>query len=281
MSQLSDLQAWLQAQLTGKKDHSEPSIFPDSLDQIIKANGVAPAQRLRVYTSGYYLRLLECLKGDFPVLQGFLSDEVFGIFAKGYIYSVGSQSYSLLDFSKNFPDFLRQMSPPANTDEERYRYLFPYELARIERLLIEVATDKGFETDEAMNLPAGANNFWTGFSEDSYLQTPPCLRLMEAHFDLCAFLDDPQPVEQRAIPEPSQTYIALYRRQYRLHKTKLEPWQYYWLSYIKEGNTSYQSLLEQTALASQKQLGELRADLLFFVPFCEAQQLVKQTFSPL
>lgn len=275
MFQLAELQAWLQAQLTGGAGSNST---PVTLEEIIRDNGFDPSQRLRVYTSGYFLRLLECLRGDFPLLRGFLSDEVFGVFARGYIYSVGSHSYSLLDFSKNFPDFLLRMTPSTNSEEEWRRYRFPYELAVFERLLIEVATDKGFENEETAHQQTPAtNSIWAGFSDEGQLKAPPCLRLMEAHFDLCAFMNAPQPVEQRPIPDVQLTYIALYRRQFHLQKIILEPWQYYFLKYIKEGQTpSHTVLLEQTAMSAQKQAGELRADLLFFLPFCETQQLLRR-----
>lgn len=270
MTNLADLQAWLQAQLTGKTANEQPSTTVP-LQQIIKTKGVPPAQRLRVYTSGYYLRLLECLQGDFPMLRAFLSDEVFGLFARGYIYSVGSQSFSLLDFSKKFPDFLLQMSPPAQHEEEWKQYRFPYELACLERLMIEVATDRGFENRPQYALD---NNIWMAFHTEQSFEAPPCLRLMEANFDLSAFMDDPLPPEERLIPPQSKTFLALHRRNYRLQKHILEPWQYHLLHQIKAGETSLNSALEKIAPLTRQSLGELRAALLFFLPFCEEQQLL-------
>lgn len=271
MTNLADLQAWLQAQLTGKAAEQQPSVAIGGLPQIIKSNGVPPEQRLRVYTSGYYLRLLECLQGDFPVLRAFLSDEVFGLFARGYIYSVGSQSFSLLDFSKKFPDFLLHLSPPAQNEEEWKHYRFPYELACLERLMIEVATDHGFE-NETPHVPE--NNIWMGLDTERVFKAPACLRLLEANFDLVAFMDDPQPPEERVIPAQSKTFLALHRRNYRLQKHILEPWQYHLLHQIKAGETSLNSALEKIAPLTQQSLGELRAALLFFLPFCEEQQLL-------
>lgn len=270
MTNLADLQAWLQAQLTGKTANEQPRTAVP-LPQIIKTNGLPPAQRLRVYTSGYYLRLLECLQGDFPVLRAFLSDEVFGLFARGYIYSIGSQSFSLLDFSKKFPDFLLHMSPPAQNEEEWMQYRFPYELACLERLMIEVATDHGFENRAQPTLD---NNIWMGFHTEQQFEAPPCLRLMEANFDLQTFLDDPQPAEERVVPPQNKTFLALHRRNYRLQKHALEPWQFHLLHQFKAGETSLNSALEKIAPLTQQSLGELRAALLFFLPFCEEQQLL-------
>lgn len=272
MTNLADLQAWLQAQLTGKTANEQPNPAMGALSQIIKTNGVPPAQRLRVYTSGYYLRLLECLQGDFPMLRAFLSDEVFGLFARGYIYSIGSQSFSLLDFSKKFPDFLLQMSPPAQNGEEWKQYRFPYELACLERLMIEVATDRGFENRPRHSLD---KSIWMGFHPaEQQFEAPPCLRLMDANFDLLAFVEDPQPLEERVVPPQNKTFLVLYRKHYRLQKHSLEPWQYYLLHQIKNGETSLNNALEKIAPVTQQSLGELRAALLFFLPFCEEQQLL-------
>lgn len=275
MTNLADLQAWLQAQLTGKAADQQPSVAIGGLPQIIKSNGVPPEQRLRVYTSGYYLRLLECLQGDFPVLRAFLSDEVFGLFARGYIYSVGSESYSLLDFSKNFPAFLLQMTPPAQTEAEWQRYRFPYELACLERLMIEVATDRGFESpNPAQESPIG--NIWMGLGDDLGVEVPKCLRLLEASFDLCAFMDDPQPIAERQLPVLQKTYLALSRRNYRLFKTSLEHWQYALLYYLRSGCTLHETL-EKIQSTDIKSAGELKADLLFFLPYAEEQHLLRLT----
>lgn len=265
MTQLNALQIWLQAQLTGQTGGQQP----EALDEIIRTNGVHPEQRLRVYTSGYFLRLLECLQGDFPLLRAFLSERVFDLFARGYIYSIGSQSYSLLNFSKEFPAFLLQMSPPAQSEEEWDRYRFPYELACVERMMIEVATDRGFENEGQQKITQPLDNIWMGFHNELQLETPACLRLMEANFDLCAFIDDPQPIEERNLPLRSKTFLVLHRRNFHLQKQLLEPWQYHFLSQIHSSNTSLHHALEKTALLTQKNLSELQAALLFFLPFCE------------
>lgn len=272
MTQLNALQTWLQAQLTGQTGGQQP----EALDEIIRTNGVHPEQRLRVYTSGYFLRLLECLQGDFPLLRAFLSERVFDLFARGYIYTIGSQSYSLLDFSKKFPAFLLQMSPPAQSEEEWDRYRFPYELACVERMMIEVATDRGFENETPQKNANTLDSIWMGFHSDLQVETPACLRLLEAHFDLFAFIDDPQPTEVRNLPLRNKTFLVLHRRNYHLQKHQLEPWQYHFLSQIHSGNTFLHHALEKTALLTQKNLSELQAALLFFLPFCEEQQLLRR-----
>ena len=57
-------------------------------DVVAERRGLSARERLAVYTSGYVLRLLECMRADFPVLHGFVGDSVFDAFAKAYIITL-------------------------------------------------------------------------------------------------------------------------------------------------------------------------------------------------
>lgn len=47
---------------------------------------MAPA-RLDIYARGYVLRLLECLRAEFPILLALVGDQVFEMFASSYVWS--------------------------------------------------------------------------------------------------------------------------------------------------------------------------------------------------
>ena len=64
-------------------------------DVVAERRGLSARERLAVYTSGYVLRLLECMRADFPVLRGFVGDSVFDAFAKAYIITQPPSSPSL------------------------------------------------------------------------------------------------------------------------------------------------------------------------------------------
>jgi len=75
-------------------------------DVIAEKRGLSAEKRLSIYTSGYVLRLLECMRADFPGLRSFVGDSVFDAFARAYIISEPPESPSLFDLGAAFPRFL-------------------------------------------------------------------------------------------------------------------------------------------------------------------------------
>jgi hypothetical protein len=59
--------------------------------------------RLAIYGTAYYARLLECLLEEFPVLVHALGEELFDAFAVGYLQKYPSRSYTLNDLATNIP----------------------------------------------------------------------------------------------------------------------------------------------------------------------------------
>lgn len=64
-------------------------------DVIAEKRGLSAHKRLSLYTSGYVLRLLECMRADFPSLRNFVGDSVFDAFAQAYIISKPPVSHSM------------------------------------------------------------------------------------------------------------------------------------------------------------------------------------------
>ena len=84
-------------------------------DVVAERRGLSARERLAVYTGGYVLRLLECMRADFPVLRGFIGDSVFDAFAKAYVITMPPVSHSLYDLGADFPRFLRLTLPVPHT----------------------------------------------------------------------------------------------------------------------------------------------------------------------
>ena len=77
-------------------------------DVVAESRGLSAQERLAVYTGGYVLRLLECMRADFPALRGFVGDSVFDAFAKAYVITMPPVSHSLYDLGADFPRFLEE-----------------------------------------------------------------------------------------------------------------------------------------------------------------------------
>src|SRR5260370_29904420 len=100
---LSLLQHWIKTVVTergglGEKlDAAARRHGLSAEDVVAERRGLSARERLAVYTGGYVLRLLECMRADFPVLCGFVGDSVFDTFAKAYVITMPPGSHSLYD----------------------------------------------------------------------------------------------------------------------------------------------------------------------------------------
>ena len=232
-------------------------------DVVAERRGLSARERLNVYTSGYVLRLLECMRADFPVLRGFVGDSVFDAFAKAYIITRPPSSPSLYDLGADFPKFLEETKPvPERFDEETGAMLdLPPELARLERARAEVMRARGTEDDP----PAEPLSPYAVLGEGPMLQTTPCLRLLEMKFPLVDFLRSSDIGEHPEPPAPRVSYVALGRSNYRLHVEQISHWQFAFLRACERPTLSYPAV-RIAAIESERDPGQVLAEVAIWLP---------------
>src|SRR6266481_3605067 len=114
---LKPLQNWMTSVITergGLNDKLQSAAERHGLlveDVVAETGGLSAQKRLGIYANGYVLRLLECMRADFPALRTFVGDSVFDAFARAYIIGDPPTSPSLYDLSAGFPHFLQQTKP--------------------------------------------------------------------------------------------------------------------------------------------------------------------------
>ena len=236
----------------------------DAEDVVAERRGVSARERLAVYTTGYVLRLLECMRADFPVLRGFVGDSVFDAFAKAYVITMPPASHSLYDLGADFPQFLEETKPKNWTLDVDTSVMLdlPPELARIERARAEVLRAHGTEDDPPMAEPISS---FAIFGEELTLQATPCLRLLEMKFPLVDFLRRSDMGEQPEAPEPRATLVAISRANYRLHVEEISLWQFAFLKACERPTSSYQAV-QVAALESGRDSGQALADVAVWLP---------------
>lgn len=194
-------------------------------DVIVEKRGLSAHKRLSIYTSGYVLRLLECMRADFPALRNFVGDAVFDAFAKAYIISRPPKSSSLFDLGAGFPQFLEETKPRDGSLQADLNGLLdmPPELARMERARSEIMRAPGTEQDPQRMEPLSPLAI---FSETIMLQATPCLRLLKLKFPLVDFLRRSDRNERPEPPSPQASSVALGRSNYHIHMEEVSPWQF-------------------------------------------------------
>jgi hypothetical protein len=233
-------------------------------DVVAERRDISAHERLNIYTGGYVLRLLDCMRADFPVLRGFVGDSVFDAFAKAYVITMPPSSFSLYDLGANFPKFLEETKPGRDRfDAETAAMLdLPPELARIERARAEVLRARGTEDDPP---PAEPLSPFAVFGEGPTLQATPCLRLLEMKFPLVDFLrssDKGDPVEP---PAPRVSFVAMGRSNYRAHMGEISLLQFAFLKACEHPTSCY-SAVQVAARESGIDQGKALAEVALWLP---------------
>lgn len=270
------LQNWLHSLITTRGNFNQKVFLTEAQHQLNAQNIVAERRdvdiysRLHVYTSGYVLRLLECLKADYPLMEKFMTASAFEHFAKAYIQYKPSTSYTLFDLGGGFPDFLAATRPKNVPKEQALMFDFPYALALYERTCLEVLRAKGMEgKSKNINTDFFANTLF----EVQTVQVTPCLRCLELQFPILEFVRALKKEETVEIPPYQETYIALTRENFYLKAFTLEPWQFHFLQAAQEPITTNEAITIAAAKTNLSK-GKLLADLLFFLPMAYENNLL-------
>lgn len=274
------LQQWMKTVVTGRgglseKLESAASLHGLGVEDVVAERRGLPAQvRLGIYTSGYVLRLLECMRADFPVLRAFVGDSVFDAFAKAYIISEPPGSHSLFELGAGFPRFLEETKPQGRELDAELSALLdvPPELARLERARAEVGLAIGVEND-----PPAAEPFspLAVFAEDVKVQATPCLRLLALKFPLLDLLRSSDRGERPAPLKPKATLVALGRSDYRVHVEEVTHWQFAFLKACERPASLY-TAARLAAAESGKEPASVLAELTVWLPVAAGLGLLRR-----
>lgn len=261
--QLSNVQKWLTSIMVrpGRlRDRIQAADLNYGINsnELIVSGKLGAEERIGIYARGYVMRLMECMQADFPVLQKLMGEALFDVFASAYLVQLPSHSPSLFDLGKNFPAFLKA-SQPAEGGE---MFALPLELAKLERIRVEVSRSEGLEKLD-LEMPDENPMFYLfgagGFS------VSPCLRLVELEFELLDFMRKTEKGEEVALPVKNHNFMAVGRRNYAVNMHQLEPWQWHFLQQL--GNSTHQmEAVEKTTEILKLDKDSLSAEMMLWLP---------------
>lgn len=266
------LQHWLKTVITTpgtlpvKLSSAYSRLHLQEIDVVLQQQQAGIYERLSVYTTGYLLRLVECMDADYPALRNFLGADLFHQFAKAWLLQNPSRSFTLYELGTGFPNFLEHSRPQRCEGVEDVMLQLPSAIARVERARQEVMRAEGLE----QLMPAGISLF---FPAGIMLQQAPCLRLLELPFPLKTLYEKLVSEENYEIPAPLASRLAISRMRYRIVMEELEHWQYEFLGACNEPI----DLIHAIQIASTKcgiQVETLFAEILLWLPVMCEQGLV-------
>jgi hypothetical protein len=243
-SRLDVIQRWMQSVImhpdgvaegiASETSQQTIDVNPANVETILtRSNALTALERLQIYGSAYYARLLECLREEFPVLAHALGEETFDAFAFAYLQKYPSRSYTLNQLGAAFPRFLAETRPDG---EEETWPEFLVDLATLEWKFSEVFDGPGVEGEgllDASHLVAIPAEKWA----EAKLVPVPCLRLLALRYPVQQYYSAVRRKEEVDPPGPAETFLAITRRDYVVRHYPLEPAEYALLQQIVGRNS--------------------------------------------
>jgi Putative DNA-binding domain len=257
-TELARLQHWLQRRIVG--DAASPGEV--SAGPVIRGSAAFPArERLAVYASSYAMRLIECLREEFPVLRSLIGDQVFDLFAGAYLAARPSHSYSLYGLGAGFADFLEATRPESTRPDSLEA--IPASLARLERAMAEAQRGVGIEALPAGDLPVAT---LLHLSPDLRLHLPDTTRLLRLEFDFADALASTARGDRPVEPPARRCWVAVARSRYQVRAHPLTPPRFAWLRALGPGGASLRDAAAAAAGETGAASGAVMADLMIWLP---------------
>ncbi len=202
-------------------------------------------ERLSIYGSAYYARLLECLREEFPVLLHALGEDIFDGFGVGYLQAYPSQSYTLFKLSTDFPRYLAETSPVPDLVSWPQ---FLIDLATLEVVFNEVFDGPGIENTRLLDVDQlGAVP--KEQLPDARLVGVPCLRLLAFRYPVHTYFTAVRREEEVEYPAPADTFLAVTRRHFVVRHYELSRPAYTLLSALLAGRPIGEAIQTAAAVA--------------------------------
>lgn len=214
-----------------------------ALDTVIARSArQSAAERLAVYSSAYFARLLGVLRELFPCTRFAVGDELFDELAIGYLHKHPPASYTLARLADKLVDHL-DFTRPSDWGA------FIVELARLEQ-----AIDRIFDGPGPEQLPPLLVPPLTG--ESVRLALVPGAELHAFTHPVSTYYSAWKAGEQPLWPQPRSEYVALFRRDFVVRRYPLAARQYELLLSLSRGATLGEALAS-AALASDCPVDDL------------------------
>jgi len=195
-------------------------------DVFLPSQALTAAERVGVYAFMYFDRLIEVLEDEFRALASLVGEETLRELLRAYVIAQPSTHYSLNVLSAALPAWLADRS-------QLEEHAFLSEVARVERSLQEVFDGTDSETIATDDLLAVPMERWP----ELRLRTIPALELHRFDYPVNAWYRAWREERPREIPAERTTWLAVYRREFRVWRMDLTEEAHAMLSALQAGDS--------------------------------------------
>jgi len=232
---LHDLQRWVQTVTThpdgvrkGAKKMAtlRGALRGRQIQQIVeRSQQLTAAERVSIYADMYFIRLIDCLRNDYPVLLKILGDEHFEALCRSYLVKCPPRHYSMNHLGAEFPNFLKR------TKERIAHRAILYEIAAVERAIEEVfdaREETPLSVDELLSIKPRQ---WLAMR----LKCSEALQLFRCDYPVNTVIESIKTGKAPSFPKRSPSCLAVYRNDYTVWRLDLDEWKYSLLTSLKKG----------------------------------------------
>jgi hypothetical protein len=210
-------------------------VFPGKVDGderdslLAESPRLTGAEGLAIYQRGYFLRIANCMRDQFPALCHALGAPLFNDFVADYIRDRPPESHTLYDLGRRFPLWLGENRPDRERPPaERESWIdFMVDLACFERRLFAMFDAPGHEGRPLANAE----------TPDDRLRLQPCFALGAYGFPVAAYYHAVRRNEAAPLPAAERSFAALVRTDYVTRTVPLREPQYLFLEAMAAGGT--------------------------------------------
>lgn len=209
------------------------------IDALLPGPQLDAAGCLAIYQRSYILRLRLCLGEQFPATHHALGATLFNDFASDYLRACPSDSHTLYQLGRRFPQWLQQSRPDRDLPEdEREEWIdFMVDLACYERELFRLFDAPGHE-----------GRVWPGAgTEDRLLTLQPCLALAQYRYPVARYYHEVRAGRSPGLPARSPSHVVILRRDYQTATYPVSPLHHRFLCALRQHHSIEQALADIAA----------------------------------
>ncbi|MBI4853182.1 MAG: putative DNA-binding domain-containing protein [Acidobacteria bacterium] len=216
--------------------------WAEALKFIKPSKTLTQIERIGLYRSMYILRLVDVLKIDFPSIAAYLGDDDYYDFVERYLQVYPSRSYNLNNLSYDVPDFIKTAPKIKNR-------AFLYELASLELMLSHIFNVEETPLLTKEDVAAITAEVW----ETAKIIPIKAFHLFAFKHNTNAYLEAVQNEVKPPKVKKQDTWLAVYRRNYKLWRLPLSYDAYNMLSDIVAGKTLGDAIVNAIEKSSESQ----------------------------
>lgn len=216
---LIELQHWMAEMttrpLTPENRLDRNQLTKDSataIDSVISPSTKLTAiERLEIYNRGFWFRVLDSMRVDFPAVSAFTGDDEFRNLVVRYIRSNPSSDWTLRNLGKRFDPWLRDI---AGKDES---LLIAADIARLEWAYVEAYDAREYPGLDPIQFQRSGAALKLGLQ--------PHVQLVQIEYavqDYVAAIHDGNEAPPRSLPSRLE-FVAVYRQNYSIRHMVLTP----------------------------------------------------------